>query len=365
MKRITFLLSLTFLFFTFSSCNEQLEINDPESVDTEISIDKKSQIQLSPTTLTKSQIMDVSCGEPVTGILYAGQNIEVGTITVSNDEKNLYVTYEVTDDWWLKETHLYVGSRSDFPLNGGDNPVIGKFPYHGDHGLVKSYPFTIPLADLEKCFIISAHASVVKLDDKDKVIQSETAFGCIDKSETWEGSRWGCFFEYCKEECIEDNCMNGFAFKYPHTGNDKWSYCFLDDSFENWGWTMGPFDNSKRYNNIPLYTNGEKDGTCKPENATAIGYAEFSIDDPSKNEVHVKIVLENPNYMLKKSHVYIGEDKYPLKEGTPTIDPYYYGNTNGVLVNTMTDTYTITNVNSSSFYIIIHVDICPVEDNPL
>jgi hypothetical protein len=42
-------------------------------------------------------------------ILYAGQDIPVGTVEVENDEEFLYVTYLLDEPWCMTESHLHVG----------------------------------------------------------------------------------------------------------------------------------------------------------------------------------------------------------------------------------------------------------------
>ncbi|NOQ13994.1 MAG: hypothetical protein GQ583_05870, partial [Methyloprofundus sp.] len=45
-----------------------------------------------------------------TQILYAGQDIEVGTVTTEIVGENLVVTYNTTGGWELNETQLWVGN---------------------------------------------------------------------------------------------------------------------------------------------------------------------------------------------------------------------------------------------------------------
>ncbi|MFC2008530.1 hypothetical protein ACFLUT_00540 [Chloroflexota bacterium] len=62
--------------------------------------------------------------------LYAGQNIDVGTVKVWNDEDNLYVKYETTGGWAMTETHLEVKcSEADIPQGRKGNPKVGHFTY--------------------------------------------------------------------------------------------------------------------------------------------------------------------------------------------------------------------------------------------
>ena len=100
------------------------------------------------------------CYEQSTGpkvyTLFAGQTIEVGTVTVEEVGPNLEVTYDVTGGWLLSETHLHVadGDSCDtalagIPQNRSGNPKVGHFEYSGDHDpMVTSFTYQIPLAGL-------------------------------------------------------------------------------------------------------------------------------------------------------------------------------------------------------------------------
>jgi len=103
-------------------------------------------------------------------ILYAGQDIEVGTVTVWNDAEYIYVTYHISEEnWYLTETHLHIGeSLDDFPLAGRwGNPVPGHFDYIGTHEYITEYTYEISLdyigAESGDELIIAAHAVVVEI----------------------------------------------------------------------------------------------------------------------------------------------------------------------------------------------------------
>lgn len=111
--------------------------------------------------------------------LCAGQNEDVGNVTVTNDGTNLTVTYNVNAPWCLVDAHLHVGlvdgtictDASDpdcIPQKNG-NPIPGKF----DYGPTDSNPVAcdtwsidIPLASIgtgatvDDDLIIAAHAVV-------------------------------------------------------------------------------------------------------------------------------------------------------------------------------------------------------------
>ncbi|MDW7739074.1 MAG: hypothetical protein SCJ97_03305 [Bacillota bacterium] len=101
--------------------------------------------------------------------LYAGQNIEVGSVFVWNDSENLFVLYKLSegaleDGWCISETHLHVGkSLDEFPLAGRQqNPVPGQFDYSDPHGCVPEYLYEISLDGwlVGDELLVAAHAVV-------------------------------------------------------------------------------------------------------------------------------------------------------------------------------------------------------------
>ncbi len=131
--------------------------------------------------------------------IYGGQTIDAGTLLVTNDETNLYVTYTSNDNWYFGALHLYVGDLNDLPVNNAGNPVNGSFPYTTDlQSAGQSYTFTIPLSSLSGCYIIAAHSELVKIENG-VVTQTETgwSYGTAFPSAT----RWGWYSSYCTQTC--------------------------------------------------------------------------------------------------------------------------------------------------------------------
>lgn len=130
------------------------------------------------------------CKSEVTAILWAGQTIPVGTVKVSSDGINLYVKYNTTDDWHLKEVHLYVlGDAPDTRLPPGGAP------YKQENISTQEYLFTVPLADLNdaECGTIvwlQAHA-VVDCDDngpdpQEALTVTKTAVTSYTRTHSWD-----------------------------------------------------------------------------------------------------------------------------------------------------------------------------------
>ncbi len=160
--------------------------------------------------------------------LYAGQDIEAGTVNVEVIGEDLVVTYQTNECWSAGTTHLYVGTAEDLPLNGAGNPKHGQFPYAQEVEedtlgnpleLLDVVTYTIPLAELEvtememedgsgavSCVYIAAHAELYNdcyqetseepaEDAEDTGDAEETGYAAWDTE--FDGSRWGGLIEYC------------------------------------------------------------------------------------------------------------------------------------------------------------------------
>ena len=135
--------------------------------------------------------------DPVTATLWAGQSINVGSVTVSNDGSSLYVEYLVSGGWQLTETHVAVGqSLDDIPQTKSGNPKVGHFDYSSEHGLdpvVTTVTHTIPLEGLNGTVVIAAHAVVYK---PGCIPQEETAWAARCGKLGFPGKNWATYFVY-------------------------------------------------------------------------------------------------------------------------------------------------------------------------
>ena len=132
-------------------------------------------------------------------ILYAGQNIRVGMVNVTNDNDNIYVKFQLnSDEWCITETHVHVGkSLEDFPRTRPGNPIPGHFEYFGQHDCEnqEDITYTIPLGNWKvgNEILIAAHAVVEKEEfEGDRV--NETAWGA-GKRFVNRGN-WATYFVY-------------------------------------------------------------------------------------------------------------------------------------------------------------------------
>ena len=127
---------------------------------------------------------DTSC----TVDLIAGQNYLAGSVDIVRNGDSVTVYYSTTGNWYMTQTHLYVGDCGAIPMTRGNNPKVGHFPY-GDETLnnATSASYTIYMPD--SCFCVAAHAVV------SNGTQTETAWGDgIDMG----GKQWATYFTCCE-----------------------------------------------------------------------------------------------------------------------------------------------------------------------
>jgi len=176
------------------------------------------------------------CGTPQVSTLWGGKTINVGSVTVSNDDTNLYVKYETTGGWYLKEVHLYV-----LDYEPTERLTPGLAPYKsGNIAYTTSYTFTVSLGDIEcgTTLWLQAHASVATLDGEGKETQSETAYGG-DITDPGQGSWYGNIMyvvQCCEEEpCFEfmDETAWAAGTRYVSRGNWATFTPYVPDSTVN------------------------------------------------------------------------------------------------------------------------------------
>jgi len=128
--------------------------------------------------------------------LWAGQNIDVGTVTYGiDDDANFYVTYQTTGDWLISEAHMFAGDKADMPVNKPGKPKIGKFPNKDTYDpWVSTVTFTVPLSELPPCedpgFVVASHCVVHNTSNN----QEETAWA--DGEFKFSDKGWGWYATY-------------------------------------------------------------------------------------------------------------------------------------------------------------------------
>ncbi len=126
--------------------------------------------------------------------LLAGQNIDVGDVTVTSDATHLYVTYHVDAGWCMEESHFAVATQpSDLPQTKKGNAIPGRFLFGESYSPCETGDVALPpiaLADIEgfaegAALYFAAHAAV-RSDTG-----SESAWG---EGVGFPGKNWSMYF---------------------------------------------------------------------------------------------------------------------------------------------------------------------------
>ena len=180
----TTIFSFAVLMITLVSCQKQ-------------SVSSITPIETSSYSIASASSNSFGCAATKVSFI-AGQNIDAGTIEVSNDANFIYVTYNTANGYVLTATHLFVGNCEIVPVNAKGNPVPGQFPYKNTHNNITSFTYQVPISaiGLGACGCVAAHAAVVKLDSKGLVVDAQTAWGAGTAITPGNGN-WGTKFGYC------------------------------------------------------------------------------------------------------------------------------------------------------------------------
>ncbi|MFY0535636.1 hypothetical protein [Nannocystis pusilla] len=141
-----------------------------------------------------------ACGEASVELI-AGQNIDVGSVTVYNDETTVCVAFATEGDWYLTETHLAIAADpAAIPQKNG-NPIPGQFPLHHEDLWTQHDAFCVLLADIGAepgdPLYIATHAAVAQ-EIEGEPVGGETAWG---QGQDFPGKNWGMYFEYVPSTC--------------------------------------------------------------------------------------------------------------------------------------------------------------------
>lgn len=293
--------------------------------------------------------------------LLAGQTIPVGTVSAVVEGNDLVVTYSTVDGWLLYETHLWAGtSLSEMPQNNKGNPKLGLFPYNsGELAGVSTYSVNVPLAtfgldqSMTSCddvlaFLVT-HA-VVKKSDGSGGYQAETAFGegtrLVQKGSwaTWFSLLLGCDNDEPKEGRTE----TAFAF-----GNN-YATCFIDGIDDNgdgiidfqsnrWGWSNGELIEGTY--SFEIYAGA---GQCDLTKGTYVGDLTVVYSNGTATATYIML----PEYTMAETHLYIGNEPLPRKDGEYTVAPGQYGAIHE-LEYASEDEYVITGL-TGTIYVVAH-----------
>jgi len=290
----------------------------------------------------------VYCGNPyVADLVDYQQTITAGTVTYGNDATKLYVTYDLTGEWWIQNAVLFVGPASEagiiYPDGSGIfSPAGWVSPYRHNFfpmDFTQNHTFEIDLVGLDECFVIVAYANARNLTtNQNKYIWGKSAL-----------KTFGYWLDYCVQSCPPPppptSCETAYAF------GEQYANCFLNIpgvTSNNWGWSNGPIGPGNY--SWPIYAGA---GQCNIGNGVHVGNLVVNFTPPTAVITYSMI----DGFVLNATHLYVGAQILPMKKGVyitaPGQFPYQHGTLNGVA----SDSFTISGL-PGSIYIAAHSEAC-------
>lgn len=227
-------LSRTWKLFTFSlllvtstlSCKKQKPIDPPRPVD--------------PPSIFESILTSHTfsfCGPGFTSTLKISDGTDIGTVTVGNDSLYLYLTYNLTGNWYLGEVHSYAGRESQLPRNIDGNPIHEQFAGKQDLNICdqrQAFTFRVLLSNLSvdddsQCptndrYYIAMRASVKQFASQTDCITGveQAAWGAPFLINPGNSNEWATAFYYCRQQCVSICAYSqGYWFSNPNP-NASW-----------------------------------------------------------------------------------------------------------------------------------------------
>jgi hypothetical protein len=148
--------------------------------------------------------------------------------------------------------------------------------------------------------------------------------------------------------CVPGNCETAYAY-----GGCCYAHCFSQWGFTNWGWTNGQL--GPGCYTFDIYAGAAQ---CNISKGKKVG--SLTVDYFKYNCCNYKAIITYhmyPGYKMDETHLYVGSDPLPKKNGSYTVAPGQYPYSHD-LNNASTDSYTITGL-CGKIYIIAHAVVCP------
>lgn len=304
------------------------------------------------------------CTDPYVFDLYAPKRTDVGSVTISNDAKNLYVTYFTTKT--LQKLFLWVGNTlRDMPQHRGGNPNFQHFFYKAHANNATTYTFTIPLEELAKHNIKC---------DKDLLA---VAYAEVDKEPAFAGNIqlpcfnfWALFLKYKIVCCDEDDgevepgpgeetafAKGNWIFGEGGCGTHN-PECLPGLNISNrWGWVLN-FDEEVEFS-FPVYASAAQNDITKGKQVgnLVVEYATVVQNGSPVAYVTTRYVIDG-NWSMKELHIYAADAR------PTTAAPGRYGHTASFPAGTNTYTFSTSfadpDTANDGVWIIAHAIVKPV-----
>ena len=157
------------------------------------------------------------CASALTSNLKIQDGTDIGTVTVGNDAFYLYLTYNLTGNWYIGDAHSYAGQESLIPRNSDGNPVHRQFPgkqnlnfcdlranvHFSGVFICLLIQITMRICSTNEQYYIAMRASVKQISNAaDCTVGIEQpAWGAPFLINPGNANEWATAFYYCKQDC--------------------------------------------------------------------------------------------------------------------------------------------------------------------
>ena len=334
-------------FLLWTSCTKSI-IEEDTSLQNLVSPD------VSTTLITNPEIPACKSQEYC---LWANQNNNIGSATVSNDAENLYITINAVENFRdvLENIKVWVGGNLDLLPRAGDNtPVPDDFPFKAS-ATGNTYTMTIPFSSIDT---YSSGKITCNNSSLYVFIHVDISIGGSSDATAWGGCvagkdspGWYFYDTYipgcCDTPPPSDNC-------YSQTAFAKGGWVFTTDKKSNpenlstlgltknrWGWAINI--KTTGTTTYPIYAGAGLNNISKGK---MVGTLSVSWDGSNATVTYTM----NNGFTLTGTHVYAGDTK------PTTIAPGQYGNTMSFdpPASSYTGTYNVSDSNGDGIWIIAH-----------
>lgn len=130
--------------------------------------------------------------------IIAAQNINIGTVSITNTTEQLILDIEIPFPWFFGAYHVYAGT-GPLPTNSAGNVAPGQFPFSESFNYKhRAYTIVIDESDLGVSLsnttnlLVAVHFEVYRCSNG-QVVQNETAWAF---GNPFSGNQWGWSFDY-------------------------------------------------------------------------------------------------------------------------------------------------------------------------
>jgi len=176
------------------------------------------------------------CGSTLTSYLKIQDGTDIGTVTVGHDAFYLYLSYQLTGNWYMGSAQSFAGRESLIPRNPDGNPVYTQFPGKQNLNFCdqrQSFTFRVLLSSLTldndgQCstnqrYYIAMRASVKQFNNATDCTAGieQPAWGAPFLINPGSSNEWATAFYFCKQDCSIPTITwcaysQGFWFKNPN-----------------------------------------------------------------------------------------------------------------------------------------------------